>query len=174
MVGEGVAGIAAFQNLHERVRAVLVFLDLVLHVGEGGAAGNLAQVVEFVQEFAHVVTVLCIGDKIIKKNEKLLLYLSERTKNVAGLVKKVWLFYRDGFKNQTWGRPLIWLVILKFFILFAILRVFFFRPVLAGKTDAEKSETVGENLTRNHNNTQTNNLNEQPWIPSSGPVSSLP
>jgi hypothetical protein len=52
--------------------------------------------------------------------------------------------------------------------------VFFFRPVLAGKTDAEKSETVGENLTRNHNNTQTNNLSEQPWIPSSGPVSSLP
>ena len=93
---------------------------------------------------------------------------------MAGLVKKVWLFYRDGFKNQTWGRPLIWLVILKFFILFAILRVFFFRPVLARKTDAEKSETVGENLTRNHNNTQTNNLNEQPWIPSSGPVSSLP
>ena len=93
---------------------------------------------------------------------------------MAGLVKKVWLFYRDGFKNQTWGRPLIWLVILKFFILFAILRVFFFRPGLAGKTDAEKSETVGENLTRNHNNTQTNNLNEQPWILSSGPVSSLP
>ena len=93
---------------------------------------------------------------------------------MAGLVKKVWLFYRDGFKNQTWGRPLIWLVILKFFILFAILRVFFFRPALAGKTDADTSETVGENLTRNHNNTQTNNLNEQPWIPSSGPVSSLP
>ena len=93
---------------------------------------------------------------------------------MAAFLRKVWLFYRDGFKNQTWGRPLIWLVILKFFILFAILRVFFFRPVLAGKTDAEKSETVGENLTRNHNNTQTNNLNEQPWIPSSGPVSSLP
>ena len=93
---------------------------------------------------------------------------------MAAFLRKVWLFYRDGFKNQTWGRPLIWLVVLKFFILFAILRLFFFRPVLGGKTDAEKSETVGENLTRNHNNTQTNNLNEQPWIPSSGPVSSLP
>ena len=93
---------------------------------------------------------------------------------MAGWVKKVWLFYRDGFRDQTWGRPLIWLVVLKFFILFAILRVFFFRPALAGKTDAEKSETVGENLTRNHRHNETINLTEQPWIQSSGPDSSLP
>ena len=78
---------------------------------------------------------------------------------MAGLFKKVWCFYRDGFKNQTWGRPLIWLVVLKFFLLFAILRVFFFRPAMAGKTDAEKSETVGENLIRNHTDTNTYNLN---------------
>ena len=93
---------------------------------------------------------------------------------MADLLKKVWFFYRDGFKGQTWGRPLIWLVILKFFILFAILRVFFFRPALAGKTDAEKSETVGKNLTRNHNETQTYNLTEQTWKQSSVPGSSLP
>ena len=81
---------------------------------------------------------------------------------MTGMLKKVWSFYRDGFKNQTWGRPLVWLVILKFFILFAILKVFFFRPAMAGMTDAEKSETVGETLTRNHNvtdNTETYNLN---------------
>ena len=76
------------------------------------------------------------------------------------MFKKVWLFYRDGFKNQTWGRPLIWLVILKFFILFAILKLFFFRPALAGKTEAEKSEAVGEALTRNHTDTETYNLND--------------
>ena len=70
---------------------------------------------------------------------------------MTGLFHKIWRFYRDGFKNQTWGRPLIWLVILKFVILFAILRVFFFRPAMAGKTDAEKSETVGQQLTRPHN-----------------------
>ena len=93
---------------------------------------------------------------------------------MAAFLRKVWLFYRDGFKNQTWGRPLIWLVILKFFILFAILRVFFFRPVLGGKTDAEKSEAVGENLTRNHRHTESFNLTEQPWTQSSGPDSSLP
>ena len=75
-------------------------------------------------------------------------------------IKAVWRFYREGFRKQTWGRPLIWLVVLKFFILFAILRVFFFRPAMAGMTDAEKSETVGENLIRNHNNTNTYNLNK--------------
>ena len=93
---------------------------------------------------------------------------------MTGKLKKVWLFYRDGFRNQTWGRPLIWLVILKFFILFAILRVFFFHPAMEGMTDAEKSETVGENLTRNHRHTETINLTEQPWTQSSGPDSSLP
>jgi adenine deaminase len=42
----------------------------VLHVGEGGAARDLGKVVEFVQEFAHRVIVLCNGDKIVKKREK--------------------------------------------------------------------------------------------------------
>ena len=75
------------------------------------------------------------------------------------LFRKIWDFYLEGFKNQTWGRPLIWLVILKFFILFAILRVFFFRPAMAGKTDAEKSEAVGLQLTRPHTkNTKILNL----------------
>jgi len=77
------------------------------------------------------------------------------------MLKKVWHFYRDGFKNQTWGRPLIWLVILKFFILFAILKVFFFRPAMAGLSDAEKSEAVGGTLTRNHH-TDTNTFNLTP------------
>ena len=49
-----------------------------------------------------------------------------------------------------------------------------FRPVLGGKTDAEKSEAVGDNLTRNHRHTDTINLTEQPWTQSSGPGSSLP
>ena len=79
---------------------------------------------------------------------------------MAGLFKRVVHFYRDGFRNQTWGRPLIWLVVLKFFILFAVLRLFFFRPALAGKTDAEKSEAVGENLTRNHQPNKTYNFDQ--------------
>lgn len=72
-------------------------------------------------------------------------YLWDKMKK---MLSSVWRFYRDGFRNQTWGRPLVWLVVLKLFILFAILRLFFFRPVLAGLDDAQKSEAVGTNLTR--------------------------
>jgi len=58
--------------------------------------------------------------------------------------------YRDGFRNMTWGRPLIWLIILKLIILFAILRVFFFKPAMRGLSPEEKSEKVGNVLTQPH------------------------
>ena len=58
----------------------------------------------------------------------------------------VWHFYRDGFRHMTWGRPLVWLILLKFFILFAILRVFFFKPAMAGLSDEERSRVVGERI----------------------------
>ena len=63
------------------------------------------------------------------------------------LILNIWNFYADGFKNMTWGKPLWFLIILKAVILFAILRVFFFKPVMAGKTDEQKIEYVGEQLT---------------------------
>ena len=64
------------------------------------------------------------------------------------LIVGVWRFYRDGFRNMTWGRPLVWLILLKIFILFAVLRIFFFRPTMAGMTDAQKSEYVSKQLTK--------------------------
>ncbi|MGN1211147.1 MAG: DUF4492 domain-containing protein [Candidatus Cryptobacteroides sp.] len=54
--------------------------------------------------------------------------------------------YVDGFRNMTWGRPLWGLIILKIVILFLVLRLFFFKPVLAGKTDEQKSDFVGMQL----------------------------
>ena len=54
--------------------------------------------------------------------------------------------YVDGFRNMTWGRPLWGLIILKVVILFLVLRLFFFRPVLAGKTEGQKSDFVGQQL----------------------------
>lgn len=65
---------------------------------------------------------------------------------VVSRLKTIANFYIDGFKNMTWGRPLWMLIILKLIILFAILRVFFFKPVLAGKSEDERSEFVGEML----------------------------
>ena len=61
-------------------------------------------------------------------------------------ILNIWNFYRDGFKNMTWGRPLWVLIFLKVIILFAVLRAFFFEPVLAGKTEEQKIEQVGNQL----------------------------
>lgn len=55
-------------------------------------------------------------------------------------------FYAEGFRNMTWGRQLWWLILLKVAILFLVLRLFFFQPVLGGKSEAEKIEHVGNEL----------------------------
>ena len=67
-------------------------------------------------------------------------------KTLKSITAGVWHFYRDGFRNMTWGRPLIWLILLKVFILFAILRVFFFKPAFSGLSDEERSRAVGERI----------------------------
>ncbi|OFY48510.1 MAG: DUF4492 domain-containing protein [Bacteroidetes bacterium GWF2_49_14] len=64
--------------------------------------------------------------------------------------KRIFRFYFDGFSNlSSWGRS-IWIIILiKLFILFAIIRVFFMPDILKKdyKTDNERSRHVLENLT---------------------------
>lgn len=63
------------------------------------------------------------------------------------ILVSIWNFYYDGFKNMTWGKSLWLLIFLKVVILFLVLRMFFFKPVMAGKTDEQKSEYVGTQLT---------------------------
>ena len=60
----------------------------------------------------------------------------------------IWNFYADGFRNMTWGRPLWILIFLKVIVLFLVLRMFFFEPVLSGKTEEQKIEHVGKELMR--------------------------
>lgn len=67
---------------------------------------------------------------------------------------RIFRFYADGFCNMTWGRQLWWLVLLKFVILFAVLRLFFFKPALSGKSEAEKIRHVGAQLTREQPQTE--------------------
>ncbi|MCI5647063.1 MAG: DUF4492 domain-containing protein [Bacteroidales bacterium] len=55
--------------------------------------------------------------------------------------------YADGIRRMTWGRQLWLLVIIKLIIIFAVLRLCFFRPALAGLSDSERSDTVGGTLT---------------------------
>ena len=65
-------------------------------------------------------------------------------------LRRIWLFYYEGFRDMSsLGRTLWIVILLKLFIMFAILRVFFFRPTLADcESDAEKSRVVIENLTK--------------------------
>lgn len=65
---------------------------------------------------------------------------------------KIFKFYVDGFKNMTWGRQLWALIFLKLIILFVVLRLFFFEPVLAGKSDEEKEHHVSTELTKHIGN----------------------
>ena len=67
-------------------------------------------------------------------------------KTMKSKVISIWNFYVEGFRNMTWGRTLWWLILLKVIILFAVLRAFFFQPVLSGKTEEQKIEHVGMQL----------------------------
>jgi hypothetical protein len=56
--------------------------------------------------------------------------------------------YVEGFKRMTWGKPLWVLIFIKVFLLFAVLKVFFFHDVLNSRfeTEEEKSEFVFNEL----------------------------
>lgn len=64
-------------------------------------------------------------------------------------IRRGFLFYIDGFRNMTWWGRKMWLIILiKLFIIFAILKVFFFPDFLKQKfhNDRDKSEYVMDQL----------------------------
>jgi hypothetical protein len=65
------------------------------------------------------------------------------------MLKNVIRFYIEGFKSMTVGKSLWLIILLKLFIMFAILKVFFFKDFLKTnfKTDKERSEYVLEKLT---------------------------
>jgi len=65
------------------------------------------------------------------------------------MLKKIFNFYLDGFKNMSLTSRKLWIIILiKLFIMFAILKLFFFPDFLNSRydTDQEKSDHVIEQL----------------------------
>ncbi len=65
------------------------------------------------------------------------------------MLKKVYQFYADGFRNLSpWARTLWVIILVKLFIMFAVLRLFFFRDTLKNKyaTDEERANHVIEEL----------------------------
>lgn len=61
-------------------------------------------------------------------------------------LQSIYNFYVDGFKSMTWGRELWWLILLKVIILFAVLRLFFFKPTMSGMSDDERIDYVEQQL----------------------------
>lgn len=63
----------------------------------------------------------------------------ERNKN---LFKKLFFFYFDGFRSLSgWGRKVWVIIIIKLFIMFAILRIFFFQGFLYKNYDNDKDRS---------------------------------
>lgn len=77
------------------------------------------------------------------------------------VVLRVWRFYLEGFRAMTLGKTLWAIILIKLFIMFFILKLFFFPNILKTEfdTDEERANAVIENLT-NHNNSQPNQSQE--------------
>jgi len=65
------------------------------------------------------------------------------------IIKNIFNFYWDGFSNMTKTSKKLWLIILlKLFIMFAVLKVFFFKNHLNQFTNEEdKIEHISKELT---------------------------
>ncbi|OFY68687.1 MAG: hypothetical protein A2Y71_06325 [Bacteroidetes bacterium RBG_13_42_15] len=64
-------------------------------------------------------------------------------------VNRLFRFYHDGFRTMSWWGKRVWIIILiKLFVIFIILKIFFFRDFLQKKyeTDEQKSEYVLDQL----------------------------
>lgn len=62
------------------------------------------------------------------------------------LLRRVVKFYIDGFRSMTLGRTLWAIILVKLFIMFAVLKAFFFPAYLQGN-DEQKGTTVATELT---------------------------
>ena len=62
-------------------------------------------------------------------------------------IQKIWRFYVDGFRSMTLGRTLWLIILVKLFIMFFILRIFFFPNYLSSSAvGGDKEEYVGREL----------------------------
>jgi hypothetical protein len=65
------------------------------------------------------------------------------------MLRKVFSFYYEGFQKMTWGRNLWKIILVKLFIMFAILRIFFFPDLLKRdfNNDEQRADFVLEQIT---------------------------
>ncbi len=65
------------------------------------------------------------------------------------MIKRIFRFYYEGFGSMTWGKKLWGIILIKLFIMFAILKLFFFPDLLQRdfENDQDRSDHVLEQLT---------------------------
>jgi hypothetical protein len=68
----------------------------------------------------------------------------------GNIIKRVFRFYYDGFKNMTYGKTLWIIILVKLFIIFVILKLIFFPDFLKKNfsSDDERSSYIIEQLTK--------------------------
>ncbi len=65
------------------------------------------------------------------------------------ILKKVWLFYYEGFRDMSpRGKKLWFIIFIKLFVMFAILKIFFFPNILKENfhSDKERIEHIEKQL----------------------------
>lgn len=72
----------------------------------------------------------------------------EREAKQRNIFTRVYRFYVDGFRNMTLGKTLWMIIGIKLFIMFFVLKLFFFPNYLSGKADTpeEKAKFVTEEV----------------------------
>ncbi|MDD3033742.1 MAG: DUF4492 domain-containing protein [Bacteroidales bacterium] len=64
------------------------------------------------------------------------------------VLKRIWLFYYEGFKSMTLGKTLWMIILIKLFIMFFILKLFFFKDDLRMyDSEQEKQQHIIHELT---------------------------
>jgi len=78
------------------------------------------------------------------------------------------MFYRDGFREMTIGRKLWTIILVKLFVLFAVVKVLFFPDLLKRDydTDSQRSEAVRTSLL-DRGNQRTDTVTETAHTPDS-------
>ena len=69
----------------------------------------------------------------------------------SSLPVRIYRFYVEGFRQMTLGKTLWAIILIKLFIMFFILKLFFFPSFLKEKTPQEKQQYVGEELIKRAN-----------------------
>lgn len=83
--------------------------------------------------------------------------LSQISARVSIAVCSVWHFYVEGFRSMTVGRVLWTIILIKLFVIFAVLKLFFFPDILSKRaTDGDKASYVAGQLVENAENEDSN------------------